>query len=79
MTRIWYALIARTPQFRRLTRMQCLGVSSPANDAVASVYSCTDASVHLDWTFVQPGDNLSLQLMGTNLYVLPLCPLPPSR
>jgi hypothetical protein len=49
--------------------MQCLGVSSPANDAVASVYLCTDASAHLDWTFVQPGDNLSLQLTGTNLCV----------
>jgi hypothetical protein len=53
--------------------LQCLGVRNPANDAPTEIVSCADASAHSDWVFTQPGDNLSIQLAGTNL-----CAHPPS-
>jgi hypothetical protein len=48
-------------------------VRNPANDAPTEIVSCADASAHSDWVFTHPGDNLSVQLAGTNL-----CAHPPS-
>jgi hypothetical protein len=48
-------------------RVQCLGVNNPVNEAVTGIFSCTNADVHTDWVFNQPGDNMSVQLANTTL------------
>jgi hypothetical protein len=47
--------------------LQCLGVYSLANDVPTEIVSCSDSNAYSDWIYMQPGDNLSIQLAGTNL------------
>jgi hypothetical protein len=63
--------------YAALTRAQCLGVHSPANDAPVELISCYDRSAALDWVFSYPGDNASLRLNNTNLCAFRFLGRPP--